>query len=415
MLKPSLRFLLFDNSVISCLEQDNIAFFQEKLSYFVNAKNEVLTLSNDEKGSISNPLFSTKYSFSLNGLSYFVEDFESFDLCVLEVEFANALQITTYQMPDFLHSFCKKNITNDDNYSLVSLALFGKSDFEIDENILKRAGLFGEFGLCVTPVILASFGAQVLLFGLFKKLEKALVSFLSKKTQKNLGFLLDILEHNLAIISSFNAFFDEQIISKIFSPLKDLASKLNDLKAQNYLCEYVKRQNISTKNNFSRARNESEDELVLEAGRLEPLLKDWALILGEPSGFYSSQSGLKNLKSAAIEPINLAILAFISANDGERQSATKDLYFVLSSFGGLYQEKLSSKIVKKLAKILEIYEHANKCELLINKLNVEQMRVLVEELRKSQQKSLKKIAKKSKKIAIKASKFEKIIKLYERE
>lgn len=397
----NLRFLLRDDAIIRVLEGENLPYKKERFLLFAVLKNSKLELSKSQKGAVSNALYFVEYTFSLNGLDYTIKNYDFCDTCVLEVAFSEARQIVDFIMPSMLAQHCGDNITNDERYNEINLALFGapcyKSAFG---TVLARAKLCGDFAL-VTPGQISSFeGAKIALFGVLENTNIAVLDFLSKKSTKSLKKLIFALEKNYHLCLCCDSGFDEQIFSSFNAKFCEYLALANSLGGQNYLSEYMSAQNIESKSlkELKKERNIAEDELVLKLSEFSVALRDFSIMLSDDSDFYSAERGKKSLKASMALKLQNAIKDYENAPNTSAKSALKEsskhLYHALCAFGHLYSAKLSAKLEKKLLSILELYTHCDKCEFLANSFGLPQMKVINEKLLHSADESLEKIAKK---------------------
>lgn len=404
----NLRFLLRDNSVISCLEQDSLPYFREKITEFVALKNNEKILQTTALNALSNALISTKYSFKLNGVEYIIKDYDFCDTCVLEVRFSDAGQILEYKMPEFLADFCLENITNDERYEPISLALFGKPNYTFDFNkILAKAKLLRVFYLYPCGEISAYDAVRIHLYGLLEESNFLILQFLEKKNPKTLFLISDILAANLAILENFGSVFDEKIIKTFENSFKNIKEKSKELGKKSFLCDYVKRHDIAFKGfkEFTKELAKQNDEMILELLDFQNLLKEFAFVLEDTGGFYQLDSGKISIKKFSAAVIADFILK-LSLDD------VLEFRNILVIFGAMFNDKISSKLIKKLDKINELIIHCQKCEFLSTNLDVPQMQVINAKLNTSLNLTQKKIHKKYKKITKLANEFYKILQIY---
>lgn len=407
----NLRFLLRDNSVISCLEQDSLPYFKERITEFVALKNNEKILQTNAKNAISNALMSTKYSFKLNGLDYIIKDYDFYDTCVLEVRFNVADEILEYKMPEFLADFCLENITNDGRYEPISLALFGKPNYTFDFNkILAKAKLLRVFYLYPCGEISAYDAVRVYLYGLLEESNFLILQFLEKKDPKILFKVSNILLANLAILENFGSVFDEKILKTFENSFEQVKEQSKELAKKSFLCDYIKRHDISFNGfkEFVREIEKQNDEMVLKLLDFQNLLKEFAFVLEDTSGFYELDDGKIGIRKFSARVISDFILK-LSLDDALK------FRNILAIFGAMLNGKINSKLVKRLHKINELMIHCQKCEFLSSELDVPQMKVINSKLKKSLKSTEKKIEKKFKKITKLANEFYKILEIYKEE
>lgn len=415
----NLRFLLRDDAVIRVLEEDNLPYKKQRFLLFAVQKNSKLELSKSPKSAVSNALYFLEYSFGLNGLDYIIKNYDFCDTCVLEVRFRDAGQIVDFIMPSMLANHCGENITNDERYSEINLALFGNPNHKSDFNaVLSRAKLCGDFAL-VAPGELSSFeGAKIALFGVLENTNIAVLDFLSKKNTKSLKRLIFALEKNYHLCLCCDSGFDEQIFSSFNAKFCEYLALANSLGGQNYLCEYMSAQNIESKSlkELKKEKNIAGDELVLKLSDFSLALRDFSVMLSDDSDFYSGERGKKSLKASMALKLQNAIKDYENAPNASSKIALKEtskhLYHALCAFGQMYNAKLSVKLEKKLLSIIEIYAHCDKCEFLASSMSLPQMRVINEKLIASLEQSRKKIAKKHAKSTKICQKFWQVLNFY---
>ena len=397
----NLRFLLRDDAIIRVLEEDNLPYKKQRFLLFAVQKNSKLELSKSAKSAVSNALYFLEYSFSLNGLYYIIKSYDFCDTCVLEVRFNDAREIVDFIMPSMLANHCGENITNDERYSEINLALFGNPNYKSDFNaVIKRAKLCGDFALLAPGQLSNSLGAKIALYGVLENTNIAVLDFLGKKNTKSLKKLIFALEKNYHLCLCCDSGFDEQIFSSFNAKFCEYLALANSLGEQNYLCDYMSAQNIESKSlkELKKERNIAEDELVLKLGDFSSALRDFSVMLSDESDFYSGEHGKKALKASMALKLQNAIKNYENAPNTSAKSALKEsskhLYHALCAFGQMYNAKLSAKLEKKLLAILEIYAHCDKCEFLAKSFALPQMEIINKKLLHSAGESLKKIAKK---------------------
>lgn len=405
----NLRFLLRNNAVISCLEQDSLPYFKQRITQYVSIKNDEKILQKSPKNSISNPLIFTRYNFTLNGLDYIIENYDFCDTCVLEVRFNLADEIIEYKMPDFLSAHCIQNITNDENYEKISLALFGKPNYHFEfSKILQKSKLLRIFWLYSPGQISAYDGVRIHLYGILEQINTTILQYLDKKNPKLLFEISELLEQNTAILSTFKDIFDEKIIGAFEGNFQNIQIECRELGKKSFLNDYIKRHNIAFKGfkELSKQVEKQSDETLLRLLDFQNLLKEWGFVLEDANGFYSLEAGKMELKSFAAKKLCDFIDDFVNSKN------SKDFYYILKAFGYMFHYKISAKILKKLSKIIEYLEHNQKCAFLSTELDIAQMKTINQKLNSSLNKTSKKIEKKHKKITKLVFEFSEILQNY---